>query len=80
MPLILSLNNNINEFTELKKYSQFISKIFKNELILYETSYKLIGFVTQPSVKHFKAYFENYNEKYIEYLNKWSKYGDLNSK
>ena len=80
MPLILSLNTNINEFAELKKYSQFISKIFKNEIILYETSYKLIGFVTQPSEKHFVAYFENCNEKYIECLKKWYKYDDLNSK
>ena len=81
MPLILSLNTNINEFAELKKYSQFISNIFKkNEIILYETSYKLIGFVTQPSEKHFVAYFENCNEKYIECLKKWYKYDDLNSK
>ena len=71
MPLILSLNTNINEFKDLKKYSQFISKIFKNEIILYETSYKLIGFVTQPSIKHFVEYFENYNGKYIECIKKW---------
>ena len=70
MPLILSVNTNINEFSDLKKYSQFISKIFKNEIILYETSYKLIGFITQPSVKHFVAYFENYNEKYIDSIKK----------
>ena len=80
MPLILSLNTNINEFSDLKKYSQFISKIFKNEIILYETSYKLIGFITQPSVKFFLAYFENYNEKYIDSIKKWYKYDDLNSK
>ena len=49
----------------------FISKIFKNEVILYETSYKLIGFVNKPQVQHFAAYFENYNEKYIECLKKW---------
>ena len=57
IPLILSLNTNINEFAEVKKYNQFIFKIFKNEIILYETSYKLIGFITQPSVKHFAVYF-----------------------
>ena len=59
MPYILSINTNINDYSELIKYNDFINKIFKKEIKLYNIYYKLVGFVIQPSIKHFAAYFEN---------------------
>ena len=46
MPFILSINTNINNYSELIKYNDFINKIFKNEIKLYNIDYKLVGFVT----------------------------------
>ena len=77
MPYILSINTNINNYNELIKYKDFINKIFKYEVNLYDIDYKLVGFVTQPSSNHFVAYFENYNERYPNSLKKWYKFDDL---
>ena len=49
MPLILSFNTNINEYIKLKLYSDFINKIFADNIKLYNASYTLIAFVTQPN-------------------------------
>ena len=77
MPYILSINTNINDYAELIKYNDFINNIFKNEIKLYNIDYKLVGFVTQPSINHFVAYFENYNERYANSIKKWYKFDDL---
>ena len=42
MPCILSINTNINDYSELMKYNDFINKIFKNEIKLYNIDYKLV--------------------------------------
>ena len=57
MPYILSINTNINDYSELIKYKGFINKIFKYEFNLYDIDYKLVGFVTQPSSNHFYCLF-----------------------
>ena len=77
MPYILSINTNINNYNELIKYKDFINKIFKYEVNLYDIDYKLPGFVTQPSSNYFVAYFENNNERYLNSLKKWYKFDDL---
>ena len=77
MPYILSINTNINEYAEFIKYKDFINKIFKYEVNLYDIDYKLVGFVTQPSSNHFVAYQENNKEKYPISLKKWYKFNDL---
>ena len=59
------------------KYKDFINKIFKYEVNLYDINYKLVGFVTQPSNNHFVAYFENNNERYPNCLKKWYKFDNL---
>ena len=77
MPQILSFNININDYSKLKKYTDFINKIFVNDISLYNTNYKLIAFVTQPKPKHFVGYFKNYFNKFSESLNNWFKYDDI---
>ena len=76
MPQILSFNTNVNEYSRLKDYTEFINKIFLDNIILYNTSYKLIAFVTQPQPKHFVSYFKNYFSKFSLCLNNWFKYDD----
>lgn len=78
MPLILSIKTNINNFDDLLANKNFINKIFKNEIILYKQKYNLIGFVTQPYNNHFVAYLKNLNEHYINSLNIWFKFDDMN--
>ena len=80
MPYILPINTNINNYNELIKYKDFINKIFKYKVNLYDIDYKLVGFVTQPSSNYFVAYFENYNERCPNRLKKWYKFDDLFSK
>ena len=33
--------------------------------------------IIQPSINHFVAYFENYNERYPNSIKKWYKFDDL---
>ena len=64
MPLILSINTNINEFNNLYKYKNTINKFFKSNIKIYNTNYSLISFFTQPQEYHFVSYFINYDKSY----------------
>ena len=78
MPLILSINININDYNKLNAKRDFINKIFLNKVTLYKCNYNLISFVTQPSSNHYIGYFQNFNEKYSISMNKWFKFNDMN--
>ena len=76
MSYILSINTNITDYSELMKHNDFIYKIFKYENKLFIIDYKFVEFVTQPSITYLLTYFENYNEKYSNYLKNWYKFDD----
>ena len=76
MSYILSINTNINDYSELMKYKDFIYKIFKYENKLYIIDYKFFEFVRQSYITYFLTYFENYNEKYSNCLKNWYKFDD----
>ena len=50
MPIILSINTNINDYNKLISYKEFINKIFLQKITLYNNNYNLLGFITQPSL------------------------------
>ena len=77
MPLILSINTNINDYNQLISYKEFINKIFLQKITLYNNNYNLLGFITQPSFNHYIGYFENYFDKYSFSLNKRFKFNDF---
>ena len=77
MPLILSINININEYNQLNANRDFINKIFLKKVTLYNYNYNLIGFITQPSSNHYIGYFQNFNSKYSKSLKKWFKFNDM---
>ena len=77
MPIILSINTNINDYNKLISYKEFINKIFLQKITLYNNNYNLLGFITQPSFNHYIGYFENYYNKYSFSLNKWFKFNDF---
>ena len=56
---------------------EFINKIFLPNIIIYNNSYNLIGFVSQPSDNHYIAYFKNFNHNYPSSINKWFKLNDM---
>ena len=78
MPLILSINTNINEFSLLLSNKDFINRIFKNYINIYNINYNLIAFITQPSDNHFICYFKCLKEEYPACLHYWFKYDDVN--
>ena len=45
-PLILAFNANVEIFEDLIKNKKFINKIFKDNIALYNTNYKLIVIIT----------------------------------
>ena len=77
-PPILSINTNVNNLNELLKYKDFINKIFKNMISVYNTNYDLIAFATQPYQNHYVYYFKNTDREFKESLFKWYKYDGLN--
>ena len=77
MPLILTINTNLNEFDSMIDNKQFINALFKNKIELFGANYKLIGLMTQPHENHFKSYFINLNDKYDNSINKWFSFDDL---
>ena len=77
MPLILSINTNLNEFDSMVDNKQFINALFKNKIELFGANYKLIGLMTQPYENHFKGYFINLNDKYDNSINKWFSFDDF---
>ena len=58
MPLILSINTNINYYNQLICYKEFINKIFLQKIKLYNNNYNLLDFITQPSFNHYIGYFK----------------------
>ena len=56
MPMILSINTNLNEFDYMLDKKHFINTIFKNKIELFGFSYNLIGLMTQPYENHFKSF------------------------
>lgn len=62
VPLILSINTNINEFSTLLQKKDFINKVFKYNISLYHKNYKLISLVTAPTQNHFISYYKCLNE------------------
>ena len=77
MPLILTINTNLNEFDSMVDNKQFINALFKNKIELFGANYKLIGLMTQPYENHFKSYFINLNDKYDNSINKWFSFDDF---
>ena len=77
MPLILSINININDCNQLNSNRDFINKIFLKKVTLYNYNYNLIAFITQASSNHYIGYFQNFNNKYSKSLNKWFKFNDI---
>ena len=77
MPLILSINTNINVYDSLLKHKNFINEIFLENINIYNNNYKLIGFITQPKPKHFISYFKNYYQEFSNSLDKWFKFDDM---
>ena len=77
MPLILSINININDYNQLNANRDFINKIFLKKVTLYNYNYNLIAFITQASSNHYIGYFQNFNNKYSKSLNKWFKFNDI---
>lgn len=71
MPLILSINTNLNEFGYMIDKKQFNNTIFKNRIELFGCSYNLIGMMTQSYKNHFKSFFINLNKKFENSVNKW---------
>lgn len=74
MPPILSKNINVNDFTDLLNYKNFINKLFPNNICLFRYKYILIGMVVQLCDNHLISYFLNCNKKYSEKLSQWYKY------
>ena len=68
MPLILSINININDYNQLNSNRDFINKIFLKKVTLYNYNYNLIAFITQPSSNLYIGYFQNFNSKYSKSL------------
>ena len=77
MPLILSINININDYNQLNANRDFINNIFLKKVALYNYNYNLIAFITQASSNHYIGYFQNFNNKYSKSLNKWFKFNDI---
>lgn len=76
LPLILSFNINVLNFSELSSTKYFINNILTNNIIIYNTNYQLISFVAQPSEDHYVCYFENNNIIYTDSINNWYRYDD----
>ena len=76
MPLKLTINANLDHYNDLLLNKNFINKIFKEKIVLYNNNYKLIGIITQPTEDHFISYYENYNNIYNN-INNWFKFDDL---
>ena len=76
LPLILSINTNINDYNELVKYNNKINTIFKKGIQLYNQVYKLIGFVNQASFDHYVT-FLNHNDLYSKNILDWFIFDDL---
>ena len=55
MPIILSINTNINDYNKLISYKEFINKIFLQKIKLYNNNYNLLGFITPPSFNNYKG-------------------------
>jgi hypothetical protein len=77
MPPILSINLNINNYELLKEKNKRINELFTNEISLYNSTYEIIGFVTQPYYDHFIAYFKCLDVSYKLSYNEWFKLDDL---
>ena len=80
MPLFLSINININDYSKLLSFIKFVNQIFLDNISIYKQNYKLIAFVTQPKPNHYVAYFENYYSRFSSSLKKWFHYDDLKGK
>ena len=76
MPLILTINANVDHYNDLLSNKKFMNKIFKENIVLYKNNYKLIGLITQPIDDHFISYYENYTNIYNN-INNWIKFDDL---
>ena len=80
LPYVLSINTNISDYSSLINKKDFINKIFKENIVLYQTNYLLIGFVTLPIQNHFICYFKCLDKSYPESFNFWFRFDDLKGK
>ena len=60
MPLILTINANVEHYNDLLLNKNFMNKILKEKIVLYSNNYKLIGIITRTTEDHFISYYENY--------------------
>ena len=77
MPLILSINININDYNLLNSKRDYINKIFLKNITVYKCNYNLITFIIPPTSNHYIGYFQNFNTKYPKSLKKWFQFNDM---
>jgi len=78
LPLILTFNISVLNFSELKKYIEDINFYFSEEIKIKNNIYKLIGLILYKNNKHYVSLFKNTNPDFLIDKNIWYYYDDVN--